>query len=155
MRFYVSDLGVLNISKNVILERNLNLDRVYLSGINIGECCLIASNTSIICHEHVYRDKDDPELPLRDDIYIGKDALLVLDQLFFLVQLLGMIALLELINSKVRFLQDQLVDSPARGKTCIRMDNKARLTRINENFISGWWKNILITYSSNTRKKGC
>ena len=33
---------------------------------------MIASNTSIICHEHVYRDKDDPELPLRDDIYIGK-----------------------------------------------------------------------------------
>ena len=75
MRFYVLRFrGYSNISKNVILERNLNLDRVYPSGINIGECCLIASNTSIICHEHIYRDKDDPELPLRDDIYIGKDA---------------------------------------------------------------------------------
>lgn len=64
--------GYRNIDCNVIIERNVNLDRVFPESIYIGEGSLIASSTTILCHEHVYRDPADPELPLRSPVYIGK-----------------------------------------------------------------------------------
>tara|TARA_B110000259_G_scaffold8037_1_gene8779 strand:+ start:13382 stop:13873 length:492 start_codon:yes stop_codon:yes gene_type:complete len=64
--------GYKNISKKVIIERGVNLDRVYPEDIYIGDGCLIASKATILCHEHVYRDEQNPELPLRKKVVIGK-----------------------------------------------------------------------------------
>lgn len=131
MRFYVLRFrGYSNISKNVILERNLNLDRVYPTGINIEECCLIASNTSIICHEHVYRDKDDPELPLRDDIYIGKRCFIGVGSIILPGAVIGddcIIGAGSIVRGEIPS-GSIAVGSPARVvRSGIRMDNKARL----------------------------
>ncbi|MBH21718.1 MAG: hypothetical protein CML98_08120 [Rhodobiaceae bacterium] len=64
--------GYINIDKSVILEKNLNLDRVQPSGITIKKNCLIASEVTILCHEHVYRNPDNFELPLILPVEIGE-----------------------------------------------------------------------------------
>ena len=55
-RFILRLSGYKNIHHSVILERNLNLDRVDPQGITIKKNCLIASGVTILCHEHVYID---------------------------------------------------------------------------------------------------
>lgn len=64
--------GYRNISCNVIIERNVNLDRVYPASIHIGEGSLVASSATILSHEHVYRDPENPDLPLHSPVYIGE-----------------------------------------------------------------------------------
>ncbi len=64
--------GYKNIDKTVILEKNLNLDRVDPAGITIKKNCLIASDVTILCHEHVYRNPDNFELPLILPVEIGE-----------------------------------------------------------------------------------
>ena len=63
--------GYVNIDSSVVLERGLNLDRVYPESIYIGPGCLIASGSTILSHEHVYRDPSNPELPLKSPVVIG------------------------------------------------------------------------------------
>jgi acetyltransferase-like isoleucine patch superfamily enzyme len=70
--FLLTLKGYKNISKRVIIERGVNLDRVYPEDIHIGDGCLIASKATILCHEHVYRDEQNPELPLRKKVLIGR-----------------------------------------------------------------------------------
>ncbi len=65
-------LGHANISKLAIIERDVRLDRVYPQHIYIGEHTLVASNVTILCHEHVYRDPVDKSLPLLKEVRIGK-----------------------------------------------------------------------------------
>ncbi len=67
-------LGYKNISNRAILERNINLDRVYPQGIHVGDNTLIASCTTILCHEHVKRDDQDPRNPWVTNTYIGKNC---------------------------------------------------------------------------------
>jgi acetyltransferase-like isoleucine patch superfamily enzyme len=67
-------LGYKNISNKAIIESNLNIDRVHPLGIHIGENTLIASRTTILCHEHVKRDVIDPRNPWVTDTYIGKNS---------------------------------------------------------------------------------
>lgn len=64
--------GFKNISKKAVIERGVKLDRVYPQHIYIGENTLIASEVTILCHEHVYRDPVNPELPLLKKTTIGK-----------------------------------------------------------------------------------
>lgn len=64
--------GYKNIDKTVTLERNLNLDRVDPAGIIIKQNCLIASEVTILCHEHVYRNPENFELPLILPVEIGE-----------------------------------------------------------------------------------
>jgi acetyltransferase-like isoleucine patch superfamily enzyme len=64
--------GYKNISKKCILERDLNLDRVYPNEIYVGDETLIASRVTILCHEHVYRDPKNYRLPLKKPVHIGK-----------------------------------------------------------------------------------
>jgi acetyltransferase-like isoleucine patch superfamily enzyme len=59
----------LDIHPSVILERNLNIDRLYQKGIHIGENSLIASNVTILSHDHCKRVNNQPLLL---DTYIGK-----------------------------------------------------------------------------------
>lgn len=73
LRFRVLRLkGYRNISHDVTIERNVNLDRVYPASIYIGAGSLIASSATLLCHEHVYREPDAPELPLHKPVRIGR-----------------------------------------------------------------------------------
>jgi len=63
--------GYRNISPLAIIERNVNLDRVYPESIYIGPGSLIASSATLLCHEHVYREPGLPELPLHKPVRIG------------------------------------------------------------------------------------
>lgn len=73
LRYQVLQLeGYRNIGRNVTIERNVNFDRVYPQSIYIGEGSLIASGATILCHEHVYRDPDNSDLPLHSPVYIGR-----------------------------------------------------------------------------------
>jgi acetyltransferase-like isoleucine patch superfamily enzyme len=71
-RFILRGFGYKNIHHSVVLERNLNLDRVDPQGITIKKNCLIASGVTILCHEHVYRDLVDKKLPLLKSVEIGE-----------------------------------------------------------------------------------
>jgi acetyltransferase-like isoleucine patch superfamily enzyme len=75
IRFYkLSILGYKNISPSAIIESNLNLDRVFPAGIHIGENTLVASHTTILCHEHVKRDLINCQNPWVTNTYIGKNT---------------------------------------------------------------------------------
>ena len=65
-------MGYKNIHPSVVLERDLHFDKVDPKGITIKSGCLIASGTTILCHEHVYRDPDDFGLPLLKSVEIGE-----------------------------------------------------------------------------------
>lgn len=67
-------LGYKHISSRAILESDLLLDRVYPQGIHIDRNTLIASRTTILCHEHVKRDEKDRRNPWVTDTYIGKNC---------------------------------------------------------------------------------
>lgn len=67
-------LGYKNISSKAIIESNLNLDRVYPQGIYIGVNTLVASGTTILCHEHVRRDENDIKNPWVTNTYIGRNS---------------------------------------------------------------------------------
>jgi acetyltransferase-like isoleucine patch superfamily enzyme len=74
-RFYrYRMMGYINIEKSVILESNLFLDRVYPAGIHIGANTLVASQSLILCHEHVKRDPLDVKDPWVTDTYIGRNC---------------------------------------------------------------------------------
>ena len=60
-----------DIHYSVIMERNLNLDRIYPEGIHIGENSLIASGVTIMSHDHCKRVDNQPLLA---DVYIGKNC---------------------------------------------------------------------------------
>ena len=53
----------------VIMERNLNLDRLYPQGIHIGKHTLVASHVTIMSHDHCKRVGGQPYLA---DVRIGE-----------------------------------------------------------------------------------
>ena len=57
----------------VILERNLNLDRLNPGGIIVGKNTLITSQVTILSHDHVKRVDG---MPLMLDTYIGENCLI-------------------------------------------------------------------------------
>lgn len=72
LRFRMLQLrGYRNISSKAIIERNVNLDRVYPESIYIGAGSLVASSVTLLCHEHVYREPGNSELPLRSPVRVG------------------------------------------------------------------------------------
>lgn len=70
-RIYIYKLKGYDFANSVILERNLNLDRIYPQGIHVKENTLIASNVTILSHDHCKRVGN---LPLLADVYIGKNC---------------------------------------------------------------------------------
>jgi acetyltransferase-like isoleucine patch superfamily enzyme len=56
---------------SVIVERGLNLDRIYPQGIHVKENTLIASRVTIMCHDHCKRVNNQPLLA---DVHIGKNC---------------------------------------------------------------------------------
>jgi acetyltransferase-like isoleucine patch superfamily enzyme len=70
-RIYYYKIKGLDIHHTVILERKLNMDRLYLQGIHIGANTLIASHVTIMSHDHCKRVDGQP---LLSDVYIGKNC---------------------------------------------------------------------------------
>ena len=50
--------GYINISKRCIIEHGVELDKINPKGIYIGENTLVASNTTILSHDHVRKRLD-------------------------------------------------------------------------------------------------
>jgi len=65
-----------DIHPTTILERKLNLDKLYKRGIHIGENCLIASGVTILSHDHCKRISNQPLLA---DVYIGKNCFIAVN----------------------------------------------------------------------------
>ncbi len=59
----------LDLHPTVIIERNTNIDRLYPAGIHIGKNSLIASQVSIMSHDHCKRVDGQPYMA---DVYIGE-----------------------------------------------------------------------------------
>jgi acetyltransferase-like isoleucine patch superfamily enzyme len=72
--FKLKILGYSNINPKAIIESKINLDRVYPQGLHIGENTLVASRSTLLCHEHVKRDGSSPENPWVTDTYIGRNC---------------------------------------------------------------------------------
>ena len=64
--------GYTNISKHAIIESNVGLDKLNPKGIHIGPGCLIASGTTVLAHEHIFR-KPDGSYYMKDT-YIGDNC---------------------------------------------------------------------------------
>ena len=69
LRFMYYRFSGLDIHPTVIMERHLNIDRLYKKGIHIMEHTLIASGVTILSHDHCKRVDNQPLLV---DTYIGK-----------------------------------------------------------------------------------
>lgn len=64
--------GYTNISKKIVIESGVRLDRLNPKGIHIASGCLIASGVTILSHEHVFV-KPDGSYYLKDT-FIGKNC---------------------------------------------------------------------------------
>jgi acetyltransferase-like isoleucine patch superfamily enzyme len=128
--FKLKLLGYKNISPSAIIESNLNLDRVYPQGIFIGEHTLIASRTTILCHEHVKRDEKNPKNPWVTNTYIGKNCFIGIGAMILPGVKIGdevIIGAAAVVTKDIPS-NSVAVGNPARViKTNIKMDNKAVL----------------------------
>lgn len=123
-------LGYNNISPSAIIESNLNLDRVYPKGIHIGDNTLIASRTTILCHEHVKRDKANESNPWVTDTYIGKNCFIGVGSMILPGVKIGDEVIIGAASVVTKDIPSNsiAVGNPARViKTNIRMNNKAVL----------------------------
>lgn len=68
-----------DIHPSTILERNLNLDRLYPQGVHIGKNCMIASGTTILSHDHCKRVAPGELNPLLLDTYVGNRCFLAVN----------------------------------------------------------------------------
>jgi len=69
IRYFIYRYRGFDLHPSVIMERNLNLDRLYPKGIHIGKNTLIASHVTILCHDHCKRINGGPLLA---DVHIGE-----------------------------------------------------------------------------------
>jgi len=68
-RYFRYKLKGYDIDKTTIIERNVNLGRVYPEAIHIGKNTTISSRVSILSHEH---NKRVNGLPLKREVFIGE-----------------------------------------------------------------------------------
>tara|TARA_B100001027_G_C16018587_1_gene220100 strand:- start:40 stop:513 length:474 start_codon:yes stop_codon:yes gene_type:complete len=71
IRIYLYRFKGYDFHKSVIVERELNLDRLYPRGIHVQKNTLIASRVTIMSHDHCKRVDGQPLLA---DVYIGKNC---------------------------------------------------------------------------------
>jgi acetyltransferase-like isoleucine patch superfamily enzyme len=62
-------------ASSVIVERGLNLDRIYPQGIHVKENTLIASRVTIVSHDHCKRINNQPLLA---DVHIGRNCFIAI-----------------------------------------------------------------------------
>lgn len=68
LRYYKYHLKGYDLKKTTVIERNVNLGRVYPEAIHIGNNTTISSRASILSHEH---NKRVNGLPLKKEVFIG------------------------------------------------------------------------------------
>ncbi len=61
-----------DVHPSTTFERNIEMDRLYPTGIHIGKNCLISSGVSILSHDHCKRTGEGITGPLLMDTYIGE-----------------------------------------------------------------------------------
>jgi acetyltransferase-like isoleucine patch superfamily enzyme len=125
-------LGYKNISSKAIIESNLNLDRVYPKGIYIGENTLVASGTTILCHEHVKRDESDTKNPWVTNTYIGRNSFIGVGSTILAGVRIGDEVIIGASSVVTKDIPSNsvAVGNPARVvKTGIRMNDKAILIK--------------------------
>jgi len=76
-RYYKYKFAGYDIKKSTIMEGDLILDKVYPSGIHIGENTLIASGVKILSHDHCKRV--DNNQPFLTHTYIGKNCFIAVN----------------------------------------------------------------------------
>jgi acetyltransferase-like isoleucine patch superfamily enzyme len=69
LRYYKYRLKGYDLKKTTIIERNVNLGRVYPEAIHIGNNTTISAGVSILSHEH---NKRVNGLPLKREVFIGE-----------------------------------------------------------------------------------
>lgn len=68
LRYYRYKISGYDIKKTTIIERHVNLGRVYPEAIHIGNNTTISAGVSILSHEH---NKRVNGLPLKREVFIG------------------------------------------------------------------------------------
>jgi acetyltransferase-like isoleucine patch superfamily enzyme len=69
LRYYRYRFSGYDIDKTTIIERDVNLGRVYPEAIHIGKNTTVSSRVSILSHEH---NKRVNGLPLKREVFIGE-----------------------------------------------------------------------------------
>lgn len=122
--------GYSNVHKDAILESRLNLDRVYPQGIHIGKNTLVASGVTILTHEHVKRDPENPKMPYSVNTYIGENCFIGINAIILPGVKIGDQVLVGAgaIVTKDIPSNSIVVGNPAKVvRTGIKMDNRAIL----------------------------
>jgi acetyltransferase-like isoleucine patch superfamily enzyme len=125
-----------DIHPSVIVERNVNFDRLYQKGIHIGKNTLIASRVTILSHDHCKRVNNQPWLA---DTRIGQNCLVGTGAIIMPGVKIGdeVIVAAGAVVTKEVPANCIVAGNPARiVRTNIRMNNKAEL--INWNINEGW-----------------
>jgi len=73
LRFISYKFRGMDLHRSVIMERNLNVDRLNIKGIHIGKNTLVASHVTILSHDHCKRVDN---LPWLADTCIGENCLI-------------------------------------------------------------------------------
>jgi len=113
-----------------VIESRINLDKVFPKGIYIGENTLIASHTTILCHEHVKRDLINKRNPWTTNTSIGKNSFIGVGCMILPGVQIGDEVIIGASSVVTKNIPSNClaVGNPARViKTNIRMNNKAIL----------------------------
>ena len=127
-------LGYKNISKSVIIEKNVTLDRLFPSGIHIGENTLIARNVTILSHDHIKRDSTDPNVPWTTNTYIGRNCFIGIGTIVLPGKIIGDEVVVGAGSVVSNDIPSNVIaaGNPVRIlKKNIKMNNKAYLENIN------------------------
>ena len=128
-----------DIDKSTILERNLNLDRLYPAGVHIGKNCLIASGTTILSHDHCKRVGEGVLNPLLLDTYIGDRCFLAVNSMILPGVKVGNECIVAAGAVVTKDVPDHCIvaGNPAKViRTGVRMSNRAEILNWNPN--DGW-----------------
>ena len=136
LRYLFLKLKGYDIHPSVILERNLNLDRLYPQGIHIGKYTLVASHTTILSHDHCKRVNNQPLLL---DTYIGKRCFIAVGATILPGVTIGDEVIVGAGAVVTKSVPSNVIvaGNPARIiRENIKMNDRAEL--VNWNFESGW-----------------
>lgn len=121
---------------SVIVERGLNLDRIYQQGIHIKANTLVASRVTIMCHDHCKRVNNQPLLA---DVYIGKNCFIAVGAIIMPGVTIGDEVVVGAGSVVTKNVPSNCIvaGNPAKIiRQGIRMNDKAEL--INWNIQEGW-----------------
>ena len=127
--------GYKNISRTSVIESEVLLDKVNKTGIYIGSGSLVAARSVILSHEHVYRDKANPELPYNIDTVIGNRVFIGVGAMILPGAVIGddcVVGAFSVVRGSIPA-GSLVVGNPGKVvKSGLKLDQKARLVIENE-----------------------